>query len=101
MRDLRDNASGPPFKNQLLSVIVDRLGPLPQSLRPHLPKTIGLIERESYSDLRQHMEALRAKDMSDAEFEAFESFIQSTLQYEPDKRPSTQELLQHSWMVDF
>lgn len=91
-------------RDELLYAIVDRLGPLPQILRSHLPrspKMTGLSESESYGDLRQHMEGHRAKDMSDVELDAFESFIRSTLQYEPNNRASTQDLLQHPWFVDF
>lgn len=90
--------------DKLLDALVERLGPLPQRFRSHLPRPpriTELIESDIDSDLRQHMEAHRVKDMSDAEFNAFESFIRSTLQYEPDKRPSTRELLQHPWIVDF
>lgn len=91
-------------RDELLYAIADRLGPLPQVFRSHLPSSLKMTEpseSESCGDLRQHMERHRAKDMSDVELNAFESFIRSTLQYEPNNRASTQDLLQHPWIVDF
>ena len=90
--------------DDILYAIVDRLGPLPERIRSQLPrphKISNLDESGASSDLRQHMETHRVKEMSNAEFDAFESFIRSMLQYDPDKRASTQELLRHPWLVDF
>lgn len=38
-------------------------------------------------------------DMSSEEASAFESFIRSIFQWEPEKRPSAEELLRHCWLT--
>ena len=103
-------------EDDLLEGFVECLGPMPKdlwskvprplkavdasgSLRKHTPEALEINCR--YYNLREVMELHRAKDITDSEFDAFESFIRATLQYKPEKRPSTQELLQHPWLVDF
>lgn len=103
-------------KDDLLESFVECLGPMPQHLWSRIPRPLEAVDANGslrkhkpeelkmncrFYNLREVMELRRGKDMSDAELDAFESFIRSTLQYEPDKRPSTQELLQHPWIVDF
>ncbi|MCJ1297668.1 hypothetical protein MMC08_000456 [Hypocenomyce scalaris] len=103
-------------EDDLLEGFVECLGPMPRhlwlkvprpleavdasgSMRKHTPEDLAMGCR--YYNLRETMELRRRKDTSDAELDAFESFIRSTLQYEPNKRASTQELLRHPWLVDF
>lgn len=103
-------------EDDLLEGFVECLGPMPQLLWSKVPRPLATVDASGhlrkhtaeevemdcrYYSLREVMELHRVKGMSDAELDAFESFIRSTLQYEPDKRPSTQELLQHPWVVDF
>ncbi|SLM41545.1 Serine/threonine/dual specificity protein kinase, catalytic domain [Lasallia pustulata] len=103
-------------EDDILESFVESLGPMPQHLWLKVPRPLGAVDASGrlrkhtpeelkmgcgYYSLREIMELHRLKDMSDAELDAFESFIRSTLQYEPEKRASTQDLLQHSWIIDF
>ena len=92
-------------QDALLYEMMDRLGPMPEPLLSQIPrpqnKYFDIAKTWAPTGVREMLEEYRVKDMSDAELDAFESFIQSTMQYEPRKRASTQELLQHPWIVNF
>ncbi|KAL9116749.1 MAG: hypothetical protein Q9187_006723 [Circinaria calcarea] len=89
--------------------IIERVGPLTpdlQSYRPNRDKYINELgellhpdpvdpEVTANGDMHHVIQLARPLDMSDREATIFESMIKDMLQYDPGKRPSTTELLQH------
>lgn len=93
--------------------MITRLGPLPADLCSHwahADKFVNaagvLLEADpdyepdgmNYGDLAQAVRCAKPKGMSDEDAECFRDFIASMLQYDPSKRPSTTQLLQHPWV---
>ena len=90
---------------------VDRLGKLPDWLRSawtradqHLDDKGNLLEPDPYQednaqfgDLWQGVRLGKPKDMSDTESKVFHDLLLKMLDYDPSKRLSTTEVLQHPW----
>ena len=94
---------------------ITRLGPLPADLRAHwahADKFVNaageLLESDPdydpdemrYGDLGQAVRCAKPKGMSEEEAGCFLDFVASMLQYDPAKRPSTAQLLQHPWLCE-
>ena len=91
--------------------IIERVGPLPHDLHSHWLNRDKYInglgellypdpvdpEETVNGDMHHVIQLARPLDMSDREAAIFESMIKDMLQYDPNKRPSTTELLKHPW----
>ena len=116
---LRDtsNFTDPPAAtdDDLLLNIIERIGPMPPSLQAkwarahtHINAQGQLLKPRSDSEdpdlvapLRTTLQLLRLKDMSDQESRAFGDFLECMLQWQPERRRSTAELLKHPWMTQY
>ncbi|KAI1769891.1 kinase-like domain-containing protein [Hypoxylon cercidicola] len=105
------------LKSQQLHGLARRLGPFPAALRAQWrdadsfvdPKGnalyLGEQEKEYYGedddfpegDIWHHARRRKPLDMSDKDMEAFVRLLQKMLQWQPELRPSTTELLQDEW----
>ncbi|KAL8830576.1 MAG: hypothetical protein Q9191_001356 [Dirinaria sp. TL-2023a] len=92
---------------------ITRLGPLPEALRAHWAHADKFVnvagelleqdpdyeaEEMRCGDLAQAVRCAKPKGMDEQQAECFRDFIASMLQYDPGKRPSTTQLLQHPWL---
>ena len=106
-------------KNRLLRDLVQRIGPFPYSMRAQWTDADKFIDSEGialeiqeydgeiygpddfeYGDIWHQAKNRKPLDMSDPGLELFISLIQEMLQFNPELRPSTTELLQHEWFID-
>ena len=90
--------------------MIEVLGPMPARML-RLWKGRRSVVNEDGSLLREHVKDPCSdpldvriskripKNMTLVDFSAYESFLRSTLQYEPGKRPSAEELLCHRWLL--
>ncbi len=89
--------------------MIEVLGPMPASMlrlwkgrQSVVDEEGNLLEehvKDPFSDpLAVQISERKANDMSSVDAPAFENFLTSILRYEPDKRPSAAELLQHRWL---
>ncbi|KAK7936650.1 kinase-like protein [Apiospora aurea] len=106
-------------RGRVLQYLARRLGPVPASLRARWgrpdadrfvdadsgrPLDTPEEDEEEYGDddfprggIWYHARKRRPLDMSDEDMGAFVHLIQQMLRWEPDRRPSTDELLQDKW----
>ncbi|KAK8022037.1 kinase-like protein [Apiospora rasikravindrae] len=105
-------------RGRVLQYLARRLGPVPASLRAHWgpdadqfvdagsgrPLDTPDEDEEEYGDddfprgdIWFHARKRRPLDMSDEDMGAFVHLIQRMLQWEPERRPPTEELLQDEW----
>ena len=100
---------------QILS-ITDQLGPLPARLfsqwdRAHLyyrsngeqfnsvvDQPFTVLDKDEPFETRFHRE--KACDIDDNEEDSVMDLLRQILRYEPEKRPSAEELLSHPWFAD-
>lgn len=107
------------LKNRQLRDLAHRLGPVPAALRAQWPAADDFVDAEGhaldmqeqdeevygpddfeYGDIWHHARKRRPLDMSDEDMDAFVRLIQRMLQWQPEQRPSTSELLQDEWFQD-
>ncbi|MCJ1320350.1 hypothetical protein MMC15_005688 [Xylographa vitiligo] len=101
--------------DDLLLNIIERIGPMPPSLQAkwarahtHINAQGQLLKPRSdpedpdlVAPLRTTLQLLKRKDMSDQESRAFGDFLEDIFQWQPEKRRSTAELLNHPWMTQY
>lgn len=118
----RMNWDDPNFsRNRRLRDLAQRLGPVPPTLRAQWDKAEDFVDADGYAldnllemDGREYEpdefeygdiwhQALSRKplDMSTQDMEAFVNLITEMLQWIPESRPSTLELLKHAWFKEF
>lgn len=101
---------------RLMRDLVQRLGPLPPVMRAQWPDADAFVdgggfaldvqERDGevygpddfeYGDIWHHARRRKPRDMPDGEMDVFVDLVQKMLQWQPESRPSTAELLRHEW----
>ncbi|KAK2607069.1 hypothetical protein N8I77_005776 [Diaporthe amygdali] len=106
-------------KNRLLRDLAQRLGPVPATIRAQWSDASEFVDAEGnaldmqeqdeqvyepddfeYGDIWHHARIRKPLDMSDNEMEVFVSLVKVMLQWDPESRPSTTDLLQHEWFKD-
>ncbi|KAG6354949.1 hypothetical protein INS49_004030 [Diaporthe citri] len=106
-------------KNRLMRDLAQRLGPVTASVRARWRDAAEFVDTEGnaldiqehdqqvyepddfeYGDIWHHAKIRKPWDMSDREMEVFVGLIQAMLQWDPESRPSTRDLLQHEWFKD-
>lgn len=94
-----------------MKCLIDRFGKLPDDLRSkwsradeHIDKEGNIIDPDPYKpdsaqfgDLWQGVRLAKPKDMSDREATVFYDLLKKMLDYDPRKRLSTKEVLEHPW----
>ncbi|KAH8666998.1 kinase-like domain-containing protein [Xylariales sp. PMI_506] len=104
------------LKNRQLRDLAQRLGPVPPFLRAQWPDADEFVDPEGnaldmqerdedvytpdhfeYGDIWHHARIRKPWDMSDDDMEVFVGMLLKMLHWEPEQRPSTEELLQHPW----
>lgn len=86
------------------------LGPLPPDMLQQWKDRNGFVDEDGNllaevveegisKPLRELIAIQKPAAMSSTEASVFEDFVRSMLQYEPDKRASTAELLRHPWIT--
>lgn len=109
------------LRYRLLRDLTQRLGPLPLRFRAQWPEADRFVDETGrvldnlaelddgevygpddfeYGDLWHHARMRKPFDMSDGDLGEFVDLIQQMLQWEPEARPSTAELLRHQWFQD-
>jgi hypothetical protein len=105
--------------NRLMHDLAHRLGPVPAILRAQwrdadkfvVPDGRALDMQEEdgevygeddylYGDIWHHARRRKPLDMNDSEMENFVDMVVKMLQWEPELRPTTAELLKHEWFKD-
>jgi len=92
--------------------LIDRFGKLPGFLRSKWTRADEHIDAEGnikepeyddddyqFGDMWQGVRLAKPKDMSDAEAKVFHDLLLKMLDYEPSKRLSTKEVLEHPWFT--
>ncbi|KAK7981173.1 alpha-L-fucosidase [Apiospora arundinis] len=109
------DAGYPQPKYRVLQCLARRLGPVPASLRAHWPDADQFLDAEGNSletpeqdedeydddfprgDVWHQGRNRKPLDMSEEDLAGFVHLIQKMLRWEPENRPSTEELLQDPW----
>lgn len=90
--------------DQYLKDLEGRIGPMPPAFQKlwtyRDDMEGGELEEDdfAYGDMNFAAHRDRPDDMSDAEVKIFVRFMQAVLQWEPERRPSAANLLQHEWL---
>lgn len=95
--------------NELLQSMIEVLGPMPKRFLQRWRGRSSVVDEDGKL-LQKHIEDPLSISLHDEISEqkppfwssetasAFEDFIRMMLQFEPDNRPSTEELIQHPWL---
>ena len=103
-------AKGKQLDNEQLCSMIEALGPMPEHLVLQWQdrdsflslegKTLGELENDPFSDpLGVQISQRKPKAMSAEEATLFGTFVRAMLRFEPDTRPSAEELLKHPWLA--
>lgn len=116
----------PYARSRLIHSLASRLGPLPSKLRACLKdadklfgadgKALEFVELEGnenyydpgvwgpecyeWGDVGHQAKFRKPLDMSDGDLEVFVELLRSMMQWDPERRPSTSDLLTHEWFRD-
>ncbi|KAK9783826.1 hypothetical protein SCAR479_00385 [Seiridium cardinale] len=115
----RDDPEYTKVRNRLLHSLAKRIGPIPAVLRAQWPDAdkwvdaegspVDIHEQEEYDygddpypqgDIWQQAQERKPQNMSNEDMEAFVRLVLRMLQWQPELRPSTSELLQDVWFHD-
>ena len=99
-----------------LLLMISQLGPLPEPLISQWPRShtyfhpngeqfnsmVDGSEAEliNYDSLETRFREEKSSDINEKEEEIVIDLLRSALRYEPDKRPSAEQLLGHPWFSD-
>lgn len=99
-----------------LLLMISQLGPLPESLISQWPRShtyfhpnreqfnsmVDGSEAEliNYDSLETRFREEKSSDINEKEEEIVIDLLRSALRYEPDMRPSAEQLLSHPWFSD-
>ncbi|KAL1962324.1 hypothetical protein VTN77DRAFT_9815 [Rasamsonia byssochlamydoides] len=110
--------------DDLFLQLYDVIGPSPASMLAQWPRSriycnvngeriknyVGNLPEDDYFDpdemiqplppLEEYFDQVKPADCSDEDADVVKALLRRILQYDPTKRPSTSELLQHPWFVD-
>ncbi|KAH9889215.1 protein kinase-like domain-containing protein [Xylariomycetidae sp. FL2044] len=106
-------------KSKQLQELVRRLGPLPRGLRAQWPEADKYLDAEGnaldvpeedkdgyggdpfpYEDILEQAQRRKPLDMLDKDMEVFVRLLRKMLQWQPELRPTTSEVIQDEWFKE-
>ena len=95
-----------PDDNQYIKEFITRIGSMPEHFQQIFPlkdsfRDEEMLDPENYAhgDMRFAARRDRPEDMTDADIEVFLYLMKQMMQWEPEKRPTTRQLLKHPFFA--